>query len=163
MSAALGLAAIWSVPPAGADTRIEKTFDTWKVTCAETEKTKGKRCVIRYALANSKKRIVFSWSMVRNEKGKHIVAIRTPTGVRLPAGVQIGFPGTKPVTLAYKTCGPRLCLAEFEFTNLWLKSFTSRPMIVVGYEAISGVPLKHEVPLGPFKEGYAFFTKQLAE
>jgi len=163
LPAALGLAVLWGATAAAADTRIVKTFDKWRVTCVETEQTKGKQCVIVYALTDRKRQLVFSWSMGRAQDGKRIAAVRTPTGVLLTSGVKIGFPDTNPVTVAYKTCGPQLCLAEFEFTDLWLQSFTTRPTLEVGYEAVDGSPLTHEVPLENFKEGYAFLAAQLGD
>lgn len=153
--------------PSGADsaTRMQKTFGNWRVDCSEKEGKSPKNCSLQFALINKKdKQVVFSWTVVRKDKDSETskVVVRTPTGVLLADGVNIGFEGVEPVKLNYFTCGPRACIAEFDLSSQWIKALSSNPKVVVSYKAANGNPLKHDIDLKQFAEGLEFYTSQLS-
>lgn len=143
-----------------ATTKIEKSFGSWRVECVET--AKDKKCVLVFALVNKKaKQLVFGWSITpATTGGGNRSVIRTLTGTDLAAGVTVDFPGGEPIKIAYKTCGPRNCLAEVEFSDAWLKAFNSQQSLNVNYNAANGKAVKHQVDLKEFKEAYEFYASQ---
>ena len=88
--------------------------------------------------------------------------LRTPTGVLLADGVNVGFEGAEPVKINYLTCGPNGCVAEFDFTDQWVKALGSNQKVMVNYKAANEKPIKHEVDLKQFAEGLAFYAAQLS-
>lgn len=164
---AAAMAAAWAAaaPDAQAVTRVQRTFGPWQVDCTERDNGK-KNCVLQYALVAKKdKRPVFSWSIVRRGKdaaGDRAV-IRTPTGVLLANGVNVGFEGADPVKINYVTCGPRACLAEFDFTDDWLNALESKKKVLVSYNAANDKPIKHEIELAQFKAAFEFYTAQIKD
>lgn len=163
----VALAAAWTaaVPDAYAVTRVQRTFGPWQVDCTERENGK-KNCVLQYSLVTKKdKRPVFSWSIVRRGKDGTVdrSVIRTPTGVLLAAGVNVGFEGAEPVKISFVTCAARACVAEFDFTDDWLNALESKKKVLVDYKAANEKPIKHEIELSQFKAAFDFYTGQLKE
>lgn len=158
-------AGAWAVSISGAEavTRVQKTFGGWKVDCTEREDNQ-KSCSLQYALVTQKdRRPVFSWTIVR--RGKEGVlnkaVLRTPTGVLLSDGVSVGFEGAEQVKIDYLTCGPRACIAEFDFTDDWFKALASKKKVLVNYKAANDKPVKHDIDLNQFSAAFDFFTSQL--
>jgi len=163
MIAALALAGLMMTAPAHAQTtRIEKSFDNWRVDCQDDGKTK--KCGMIYALVSRKtKKIVFSWSVVPkpDTSGINKAIIRTPTGVKLADGVTIVFPGAKPLNIAYATCVSQGCLAELDLSAQWTKALSSQAKMTINYNSFRGTPLQHEVKLDKFKEAFDFYLSQV--
>jgi invasion protein IalB len=145
-------------------TRIQKSFNNWRVDCAEVD-NKSKRCALTYSLVSKKtKQIVFSWVVVPKNKDSITppqAVIRTPTGVALSDGVSVVFAGAEPIKVQYKTCGAKGCIAEVDFSDAWVKAFASKPTMTINYKAVSGTPIKHDVDLKNFQEAYAFYNTQM--
>jgi invasion protein IalB len=162
----LGLGLFVSGPTAEAAsaTRIQKSFNNWRVDCAEIE-AKSRRCALQYSLVSKKsKKVVFSWSVIPKTKeatSPPQAVILTPTGVALGDGISVVFAGAEPIKVQYKTCGVRGCIAEVDFSDAWVKAFGSKPTVTVNYKAASGTPIKHDVDLKNFQEAYAFYTQQM--
>jgi invasion protein IalB len=159
LALATGLTA--AAATADAATRVQKTFDQWRVDCTETEKAKF--CGLIFALLHAKtKQVMFAWSIVPAKEGSggNRAMIRAPNGILLSEGLLVEFAGTDPVKLAYKTCGPRNCIVEVDFSESWLKAFNSHPSFAATYVAVNGTPTRHEISLKQFKEAYGFYTAQ---
>lgn len=163
---ALAAAALTAVTiHAGAATRVQKGFSGWQVDCTEQDNGK-KGCALQYALLNKKDRTpIFSWTIVKGEKDgdPNKAVIRTPNGVLLTDGVNIGFEGADPVKINYLTCGPRACVAEFDFTDQWSKALGGNEKVVVNLKAANKQPVKYEISLKQFNEAYTYFRSQLNE
>lgn len=148
--------------PVGAVTRLSQTFDNWRVDCV-TDAKNNKTCAMAFSLINQKsKQVVFAFSIrgpSGNDKAKIIV--RTVNGVLLASGIEIVFPGTDPIKVTYRTCGPRACISEFDLTDNWLNTLSSKEKLTVGYSLVTSEPIKHEIPLKSFRPAYDFMTAQL--
>lgn len=165
LAATLSTLALALAAGSQAETRLQKTFGQWRVDCSEADDKAAKTCSMQFALVTKKdKRLVFSWTILRKGKDSDAnkVVVRTPTGVLLADGVSIGFEGTDPVKVNYFTCGPNACVAEFDFSDKWVKAFSTNAKVLVSYKAVNGTPLKHEIDLKQFAEGLAFYAAQLA-
>jgi invasion protein IalB len=152
-----------SLPAAEAATRLQKSFGSWQVDCTERENAQ-KNCSLQYSLVTKKDRkVVFSWTIVRrgSDGGTNKAVLRTPTGVLLADGVNVGFEGADPVKINYLTCGPNGCVAEFDFTEQWVKALGSNPKVTVNYKAVNEKPIKHDVDLKQFTAAFDFFSSQL--
>ena len=159
-----GLAVLSAHAHAANSTRIQKTFNNWRVDCAEVD-NKSRRCALQYSLVNKKNnQIVFSWMVVPKTKDSPTppqAVIRTPTGVALNDGISVVFAGAEPIKVQYKTCGTRGCIAEVDFSDAWIKAFGSKPTVTVNYKAVSGTPIKHDLDLKNFQEAYNYYVQQM--
>ena len=148
---------------AASSTRIQKTFNNWRVDCAEVDNKS--RCALQYSLVNKKnKQVVFSWMVMPKNKDNPSppqAVIRTPTGVALSDGISVVFAGAEPIKVQYKTCGTSGCIAEVDFSDAWVKAFGSKPTVTVNYKAVSGTPIKHDLDLKNFQEAYAYYVQQM--
>ena len=160
----VGLAVLERHAQAANSTRIQKTFNNWRVDCAEVD-NKSRRCALQYSLVNKKNnQVVFSWMVVPKTKDSPTppqAVIRTPTGVALSDGISVVFAGAEPIKVQYKTCGTRGCIAEVDFSDAWIKAFGSKPTVTVNYKAVSGTPIKHDLDLKNFQEAYAYYVQQM--
>lgn len=150
---------------AEAVTRTQKSFSGWEVDC--TEKDDGKKvCALQYSLLNQKNRQpVFSWTIVKGDKdgAPNKAVIRTPNGVLLADGVNIGFEGADPVKINYLTCGPRACVAEFDFTDQWSKALSGNEKVGVSLKSANQKPIKFDIVLKQFSDAYTYFKAQLGQ
>ena len=96
---------------------VQKNFGQWRVEC--NPKVKENPCVLAFALIHPKdKKIAFAWSIVPGkEPNTQKAVIRTLNGTRLADGITVKFAKGDPLKLAYFTCGPRFCFAEFPFSD----------------------------------------------
>lgn len=165
MIAAMALAGLTMSGAADAQTtRLQKSFDNWRVDCRDDGKTKS--CGLAYALVSSKtKKLVFSWTVVPKDTpgGPNKAVIRTPTGVLLADGVSVVFPGAKPLTISYLTCISQGCLAELDLTDQWTKALSSQATMTINYKSVRGTPLQHEVKLDKFADAFDFYLSQVAD
>jgi invasion protein IalB len=165
-AATIAMTTVAAVTPlAEAATRTQKSFSGWQVDCTEPDDGK-KTCALQYSLLNQKNRqLVFSWTIVKGDKdgGPHKAVIRTPNGVLLSEGVNIGFEGANPVKVNYFTCGPRACLAEFDFTDQWSKALSGNEKVIVNLKAANEKPVKFDISLTQFSDAYSYFKTQLSE
>lgn len=162
--AALTISAVAALSQlADAATRVQKTFGGWQVDCNEQDNGK-KACALQYALVAKKdNRPVFSWMIVRGKEGEpNKVLLRTPTGVLLTEGVNVGIEGAESVKINYLTCGPQACVAEFDLTEQWQKTLSSYPKAIIAYKAVNQAPIKHEIDLKQFSDALKFFESQNA-
>ena len=162
--AAVVAGAVAAAGVAQANTRVQKSFGGWQVDCTEQD-TGKKGCALQYSLVNKKDRQpIFSWTIVKGPKDgdPNKAVIRTPSCVLLSEGVNIGFEGADPVRIAYLTCGPRACVAEFDFTDQWSKALGGNSKVVVNLKAANQKPLKYEIDLKQFNDAYDYFKSQIA-
>lgn len=154
------LAAAAALTPAVAQTRVEKTFEKWVVTCVE--KGGVKSCAITQSFANPRnKAVVFSWSVIKDAEGVKAV-IRTPTNIKLAEGVQVKTSADKPIRISYKTCGPRYCFAEMNFGDDWVKYFQASQTVPVTISPMQGATADVTVDLKGFAAAYTYFQEQTA-
>ena len=147
----------------GAQGGVQKNFGQWRVEC--NPKMKESPCVLAFALVHPKdKKVAFAWSIVADKGADtHKSIIRTLNGTRLADGITVKFAKGDPLKIAYYTCGPRFCFAEFPFSESWLKTFKAQKGFEVSYVAVDGKPVKHDVSLDQFTQAYEFFTANLAK
>ncbi|MBL8893194.1 MAG: invasion associated locus B family protein [Rhizobiales bacterium] len=142
---------------------IQKNFGQWRVEC--NPKMKESPCVLAFALVHPKdKKIAFAWSIVPGkEPNTQKAVVRTLNGTRLADGISVKFAKGDPLKIAYYTCGPRFCFAEFPFSDSWLKTFKAQKGFEVSYVAVDGKPIKHEISLDQFTQAFEFYTSNLAK
>lgn len=161
---AAGLALAGSFSAAFGQEAVQKTFGQWRVEC-NPKAAKESPCVLVFALIHPKdKKVAFAWSIVPdNEAGKQKAVVRTLNGTLLADGISVKFPKGDPLKIAYYTCGPRFCFAEFPFSESWLKTFKAQKGFEVSYVAVDGKQVKHDVSLDQFTQAFEFYMANLAK
>jgi len=143
--------------------KVEKQFGQWRVECGP--QMKENTCLLVFALVHPKdKKVAFAWSIIPDkETNSQKTIIRTLNGTLLPEGISVKFAKGDPLKIAFRTCGPRFCFAEFPFSESWLKTFKAQKAFDVTYAAVDGKEIKHEVSLDQFGEAYDFYAANLAK
>jgi invasion protein IalB len=145
--------------PSHAQTRTEKTFDDWLVTCQEQGEKKA--CGLSQTFRDAKtKRIALSWIITRDVNGSDKAVVRTPTAVALADGLRVAVPTAGEFVAAYRFCGPRACTAEFAFTDEWLKAFRGQGEFSATFKPVGGNPVTLKGSLKGFSAAYDFFAEQ---
>src|SRR5262249_9739471 len=101
---------------ATAETKTEKTFGGWTVTCVESDKG-GKNCSMIQSLAavdkqTNRKRIVMRWAISNSKSHEQTQAVAVPTGVSIKEGIRLYLGEAEPIVIAYTFCGPRVCVGS---------------------------------------------------
>jgi invasion protein IalB len=158
LSAAFVLALV--VSPAHSQTRLDRAFEKWRVTCVERAETKN--CAVSQSFSNQRRNVVFSWTIGMDDQVRKAI-IRTPTNVLLAEGVRVSVGGGDPAQIPYRTCGPRFCFAEFTFSDEWLKAFQTGQTVPVSFTAANGDPVEITLDLKGFSAAHTFFQEQLGQ
>lgn len=142
---------------------VNKTFEQWRVNCVDT-KDKGRACALMNGLVNSKKTVVFRWSIIPDkETSGNKMTITTLTGVRVSDGIAVQFGQSEPVRIPYRLCMPKFCAAEIPFSDTWLKTFKASKGFSVKIVAANGKELKYDLNLNKFTAAYDFYSSEVAK
>lgn len=159
------LAAAFSALPAGAVTKVQKSFEKWIVSCVEAAESNN-RCTLSQNFTGinnrTKKRVpVFFMSLSENKDGVDTLIMRTPLGVDLEKRINVAFPEVDPVTVNFDVCNQRGCFSEFEAGESWLKALRANESITVTYAMRNSRDVDIEIQLGQFDEAYKFFKESM--
>lgn len=145
---------------AQAQTRTERQFEGWTVGCLETEKIKS--CALSQLVrAQKNKRVVFGWTVFSDKGGARKARIRTPTGIDLEKGITVTVPGSKPIPVSYRFCGPQACIAEFAFSDAWVGAMKKQTEMNVSFTPVgTGKEVTVKMSLKGFSDAYDYFDQQ---
>jgi len=151
---------------ATAETKTEKTFGGWTVTCTETEKT-AKSCSMIQSLATvdkktNRKRIVMRWALSNNKSHEQTQAVVVPTGVSIKEGVRLFLGEAEPIVIAYSFCGPRVCIGSSPLDAKFLAAIKASKKASASYVLGSKQLVQVPLDLTGFSEAYEYFVQQLA-
>ena len=163
---ALGLAIATSSSPAAAETKTEKSFSGWTVTCIEPDNG-TKSCSMIQSLATldkqtNTKRVVMRWAISNTKSREQTQSVIVPTGVSIKEGVRLFLGEAEPIVIAYNFCGPRVCMGssplDAKFIAAIKASKKASASYVLGSKQLVQVPLD----LTGFTEAYEYLVQQLA-
>lgn len=147
--------------PAMANTKTSKTFSGWQVECVENDKTKVKNCVMSQTLINQKTKQRVVSVLVRKPKDEpYKLILQVPLGADLSAGVGLTIDTSAPVKVAYKTCMPKTCIAEFELTEAWAKALSGGTNATITVTGLKGESVPFKIALKGFTDAYAWFAAE---
>jgi len=146
---------------ASAQTRLERNFDDWLVSCQEAQPRNV--CVLSQTLRQAKtSQVVLSWRVARTGEGGDVVTILTPTGVSVRDGVTISVAGTDGLVATYNVCGPRACTADFPLDESWREALRRETEFTIAFKPASGDPLTFKSSLKGFAAAYDYYAEQSA-
>lgn len=142
-----------------ANTKTTKTFSKWRVDCVKTDKAKA--CVIAQVLINQKtKQRVISMTVRKPKDEAAKVVLQVPLGVSLAPGLTLAIDNAKPLTIAYKACVPKGCVAEFALADEWIKALGGGTDSTVTVTSLKGEAAPFKFTLTGFADAYAYFTTE---
>jgi invasion protein IalB len=149
-----------------AETKTEKTFGGWTVTCMEADKT-PKSCSMIQSLATvdkqtNRKRIVMRWAISNNKSHEQTQAVVVPTGVSIKEGVRLFLGEAEPLVIAYSFCGPRVCIGSSPLDAKFLAAIKASKKASASYVLGSKQLVQVPLDLTGFSEAYDYFVQQLA-
>ncbi len=137
------------------------SFDNWSVTCQDFNEGKRKRiCSAQLQVANTaNNQVLLSWTIVQEETpGKLRSFLAVPTGVNIPAGLDVHF-GAAMRKVPFDTCEPNRCTALVTIDAALVKDVTSAQNADVIVQGSNGKSVKFSFPLKGFDKAYLALTK----
>jgi invasion protein IalB len=87
-------------------------YGAWLVNCQQAVSGAGrKNCAATLRTTDKDKKLAFAWVLTKTADGKPIMVIQTPTGVAIPAGVELGVGKGAARKIAFSSCEPQFCEA----------------------------------------------------
>jgi invasion protein IalB len=87
-----------------------KAYGNWSVLCPPDGDTSGVPCAMQLSMVDKKRKVaVIVWRIGFNKKGELLFDLGTPTEVMIKDGVRLSIGKSKPIRLAYVSCGLRGC------------------------------------------------------
>ena len=159
----LAMAALWS-GAVQAQTRIERFFGEWKVTCVEPAQggeaeggeaaggAPARRCSMSQTLlARETRRPVVRWVILpAADGGAPLLAVSAPLGVLLQPGLRLAFGGEEALVVPYTVCGPRWCQATLRLSEELRRNLAGHDGVEVSFVRPGGRRLALEAPLDGF-------------
>ena len=151
---------------ANAETKTEKTFGGWTVTCVESDKG-GKNCSMIQSLAavdkqTNRKRIVMRWAISNSKSHEQTQAVAVPTGVSIKEGIRLFLGEAEPIVIAYTFCGPRVCVGSSPLDAKFIASIKASKKASASYVLGSKQLVQVPLDLTGFSEAYDYLLQQLA-
>jgi invasion protein IalB len=139
-----------TIPPLPPGTR---SFGSWALACGQGDQG---RCGLLIRLINQDaQRVLMSVNVTRGPQGNAIIAINTPPGVVIPAGVTITPENGTAATGPVQVCRPAGCTGIIVLNEELRMELTSAQMATIGYTTANGQPVSINIPINGFSEGYA--------
>jgi invasion protein IalB len=143
-------------------TKIERTFGTWRVVCVENEGSARKCSMLQSYTVPNTKQLAFVWVIGVNEKKELGLTMTVPPGVSIKEGVRISLGQGEPRTIAFDLCGTRACTARAPLDNALLQAITGNPKGSANYVTAARKQVQIELDLSQFKNAYDYFIKQIS-
>lgn len=151
------VAVVVALMPAAAETRIQKTFGSWVVTCVENDGQKGCSLLTRAITKTDKTAFIWTIRMVDKQA---LASLLVPTDISIPEGVRFSIGDANPQTTAYSVCGPRFCRADFPVDAGLLKRISSAQKASANFVTGAKRLVQVELNLAQFPEAYGYLAQQ---
>jgi invasion protein IalB len=145
---------------ASATTRTQKTFGKWLATCIDDDKG-GRRCSLTLSQFDPKTRRPIIIVTINGTKEGQNLGLVVPTGISVKDGVSVSFGGGAATTVAYSTCGPRVCYAGVPLDQKLVATLKSQPKGTANYVLPNKKMVQVDVDVTGFTDGYAYLLSQL--
>jgi len=152
---------------ANAETRVQKTFGSWIVSCVQPDGADKNSCVLsqsfqQNAATDQQPVFAFSWSVGQGEDGIERAVLRAPLLVDLSKDISVNASGIAPKIVAFRQCTGQICLAMTEFKDNWSAVFANSDSVDVQYTLLNGAEIQIAIDLDGFPDAYAFFEDSTA-
>ncbi len=150
--AAAPAAAAPAAPAAPAPTvqRTETTkFDSWQVTCQETDVSKRKVCSAVLTGLDQNRRPVLTWIMARNNEGAMVTVLQTPQtqlGLNIQRGVELKLGNGNARKLSYLLCNQAICESQLTMDEAMMRELMAAPNASITIFQPNGQPININIP-----------------
>jgi len=143
-------------PPLPQRTQIDR-FENWTVTCNEfTGATKKRVCAAQLQVQQTgTNQILLAWTLFVNDAKQVVGELQTPTGVSIPAGVELQLEKSGKRKLPFESCETGHCSTSTVMDNEFVREITASETAQVVIRAVNGTPLQFTIPLKGFDKAYA--------
>lgn len=125
-------------PPAPHRTEILR-FDNWVVTCNEFEPPKKRVCDARLQFVNANtNQLLLEWTFWLNDNKQVQARLQTPTGVNIPAGVDVQPEKGPARKLAFESCEAGFCFASMVMDANLVRDLSASTIAELTIQASNG-------------------------
>jgi invasion protein IalB len=145
---------------AKADTRVQKTFGDWTVTCVDSGGPKT--CSLDTRAVTKADNIAFVWTISLVDKQVKSLLL-VPAGISIPEGVRVLIGDGPPQTSAYSVCGPRWCTADLPLDAALLKKISGVQKATANFVTAAKKLVQVDLSLDQFPQAYQYFYDQTSK
>ena len=139
-----------AAPAAPTVQRTETTnFDSWQVTCTETDTSKRKTCSAVMNGLDQQRRPIVTWVMGRNPEGALMTVLQTPQtqiGLQIQKGVELKLGNGAVRKLNYVVCNQARCESSLQMDDALMREIMAAPSAVVTIYQADGQPITINLP-----------------
>jgi invasion protein IalB len=139
-----------AAPAAPTVQRTETTnFDSWQVTCQETDTSKRKVCSAVLHALDQQRRPIVTWIMGRNPEGALVTVLQTPqtqVGLNIQKGVELKLGNGAVRKLAYVACNSTRCESSLPMDDAVMREIMAAPATVVTIYQADGKAITINLP-----------------
>lgn len=123
-----------------AQTDNDQRFDNWRLACRATGVNETSCRLVQTLLREDDRRFLAEISLAAvsiADETQHRLVLRTPTRMLLsqPPAFRIGDAAAE-TQMAWRTCGPRACVATLTLTDEQVRDLRESLQMVVGYRVV---------------------------
>jgi invasion protein IalB len=135
-------------------------YENWILTCHEfLDPPKKRTCTATVALQKTEtQQVVLAWTLQLNDQGRLINNVQTPTGVSIPAGIEIRLEKGQPRKIAFESCGPVSCQGSQPADNALVKDIAASASVRIVVRSSDGKDVNFDMPIRGFEKAYARFS-----
>jgi invasion protein IalB len=151
-------------PPAPVPQRTEIVrFENWTVTCQEfAEGTPKKTCGAQLQVQQTgTNQTLLAWTVSINDSKQFVTVMQTPTGVAIAPGIELQPEKAAKRKLAFESCEPGRCTANFTMDAAMLREITAAPSAQVVIFAVNGQTVQFSFPIKGFDKAIAHLRANL--
>lgn len=138
-------------PPAPQPVRTEIVpHDNWTVTCREFADKKRSCSGVLQVVQSQNNQVLFVWLLGKNNDGKVMSVLQTPTGVSIAPGVEVKL-GRGPARKAvFVNCEASRCEATLDMDDAFIKDASASDQVEATVYSNTGQGVKFTLPFKGF-------------
>jgi invasion protein IalB len=131
-------------------------FDSWLVTCDDFESPKKSVCQARLQVVQTNtKQVLLEWTVWVSDNRQIQTRLQTPTGVNIPAGVDLQPDKGPTRKLSFESCETGFCRAGMVLDSDAVRDISSSETAQVTIEASTGDKARFNFAVKGFSEAFA--------
>ncbi|NNM74627.1 invasion associated locus B family protein [Enterovirga aerilata] len=129
--------------------------ENWTVTCRDFADRRRSCSAVLQVVQQGNNQVLFTWVLGKNNEGKLISVLQTPTGVTLAPGVEVKLARGTPRKAAFVNCDTTRCEASLEMDDAFIRDASASDSVEATMFSIAGQGVKFTLPFKGFDKAVA--------
>jgi invasion protein IalB len=129
--------------------------DNWTVTCREFADRRRSCSAVLQVVQQQNNQVLFVWVLGKNNDGKLMSVLQTPTGVTLAPGVEVKLSRGSPRKAAFVNCDASRCEATLDTDDAFVRDASGSDNVEATLYSNAGQGVKFTLPFKGFDKAVA--------